>query len=294
MKSISIKKFGVFAEPTEIKWSSFHNLFVVMGRQTLYTYNKETEEQKVIYSSDSNEFVNMDVSVEGYLVVAMKEILSGNYSVKLFAPNLFSLAHTMTAGGRTVRKVLFVSGKIPLVASDSAAVDPGNNAWAYTVFSLLQPYGDEITWMPEEYSANGLGTMGHVVSITRDETSNVIFSITSGGEVWVLSGGETGVSSYSLTLGGNIGAGASIASGGLSHFLESNAPQEKLRVYVGSAEWRNDMWDSGEVESALSTIPYGGGDNLKPGHRYWVHIMTYHSDSGWSSPQIKSFVMPKE
>jgi hypothetical protein len=39
---------------------------------------------------------------------------------------------------------------------------------------------------------------------------------------------------------------------------------------------------------------YGGGDNLSPGQQYWVHVSVWTEEDGWASPQIQSFVIPKE
>jgi hypothetical protein len=70
--------------------------------------------------------------------------------------------------------------------------------------------------------------------------------------------------------------------------------QNKVRIFVGSNPWSNDRWDSGEIASGETTeMEYGGGDNLIKGHKYWVHIMTYHPDTGWSRPQIRDFVVPR-
>lgn len=287
MKSLEIKRVGIFGEPREIRWSQFHNLFIVMGSQTIYTYDSPSDKQKVIYSSDSSKFINMDVSSEGYLVLATQDLSSGKYQAKLFLPNFFSVAGSLSAEDRIIRKVGFISGRISLIASDSTSSD--------TFLSLIQPYGPEKTWTPEMYSSNNSGTKGSVVSIIHDKSSEDSFVITSGGEMWALSGGKSGIQSYTLSLAGNsLGSGLVTAEGGLNNFMESKALQEKVRIFVGSREWCNDMWDSGEILSSSCTMPYGGGDNLKPGYRYWVHIMTYHSDSGWSKPQIKGFLMPKE
>jgi hypothetical protein len=287
MKSIEIRKSGTFGEPRKIKWSMFHHLFIVMGKQTIYTYDSISESQKVVYSSDSHEFVDIDISTEGYPILAMKNLVSGQCQAKLLAPNFFSIAGSLSTEDRQIRKVGFISGRIPLITSDSNYSD--------TYFTILQPYGKTKTWTPEMYSKDGLGTKGSVVSVIKDKDIDLSFIITNGGEMWTISGGTTGIESYILSLAGdNLGDGIVTAEGGLKSFSESVSSQEKVRVFVGSREWGNDMWDSGEVSSSSLTMPYGGGDNLKPGYRYWVHIMTYHSDSGWSKPQIKSFLMPKE
>lgn len=72
---------------------------------------------------------------------------------------------------------------------------------------------------------------------------------------------------------------------------EDGEAHDAVRVYVGSGIWKNNMWDSGEIEGARTTMAYGGGDNLIPGEKYWVHI-SVRTDGRWSSPQVQEFVMP--
>lgn len=67
----------------------------------------------------------------------------------------------------------------------------------------------------------------------------------------------------------------------------------KVRVFVGSELYLNDMWDSGEIETDLNSIYYGGGGNLIPGERYYINLQTFSDAYGWSEVQTKEFIMPK-
>lgn len=69
--------------------------------------------------------------------------------------------------------------------------------------------------------------------------------------------------------------------------------QSKVRVFVGSKMWQNDRWDSGEIKSSKTSILYGGGNNLKPGYKYYVHILTFCKATGWGNVQIKEFISPR-
>jgi len=69
--------------------------------------------------------------------------------------------------------------------------------------------------------------------------------------------------------------------------------QTKARVFVGSAPGLSDRWDSGVVETGLTSMYYGAGSNLVPGEKYWVHIQIYSDQIGWSELEVKQFVMPK-
>jgi len=67
----------------------------------------------------------------------------------------------------------------------------------------------------------------------------------------------------------------------------------KVRIFVGSQPYLSDKWDSGVIETDLTSIYYGGGDNLIPGELYYVNIQVYSTDSGWSEVQAKKWIMPK-
>ena len=67
----------------------------------------------------------------------------------------------------------------------------------------------------------------------------------------------------------------------------------KVRVFVGSDIYLSDKWDSGIVETNLSSIYYGGGNNLIPGEKYYVNIQVYSDELGWSGIQTKEWIMPK-
>lgn len=69
--------------------------------------------------------------------------------------------------------------------------------------------------------------------------------------------------------------------------------QSKVRVFVGSEMYLSDKWDSGEVETKLTSMLYGGGNNLQPGKKYYVHIQIYSKKYGWGDIQISTFIMPK-
>ena len=68
--------------------------------------------------------------------------------------------------------------------------------------------------------------------------------------------------------------------------------QTKVRVFVGSQIGWSDKWDSGEVSTKLTSMYYGGGNNLLKGHTYYVNIQTYSEIDGWGVVQNKEFTMP--
>jgi hypothetical protein len=68
--------------------------------------------------------------------------------------------------------------------------------------------------------------------------------------------------------------------------------QERARVWVGTAEGLNNMWDSGEITTDLTSIYYGGGNNLVAGEKYYLHIQIKGRRQDWGETQVTSFVMP--
>ena len=69
--------------------------------------------------------------------------------------------------------------------------------------------------------------------------------------------------------------------------------QTKVRVFVGSNSGWSDRWDSGVIDTSLTSMYYGGGNNLTSGTTYYVHIQTYSEDRGWGDLQIKQFTIPR-
>ena len=80
-----------------------------------------------------------------------------------------------------------------------------------------------------------------------------------------------------------------VKSGMVNEYTEFS----KIRVFVGSDLYLSDKWDSGIVETDLSSIYYGGGNNLTPGEKYYVNIQVYSDELGWSGVQTKEWIMPK-
>ena len=66
----------------------------------------------------------------------------------------------------------------------------------------------------------------------------------------------------------------------------------KVRIFVGTQKYLSDKWDSGEVETNLTAMYYGGGNNLNPGEKYYVNVQVYSSKTGWSEVQTREFLMP--
>jgi hypothetical protein len=66
-----------------------------------------------------------------------------------------------------------------------------------------------------------------------------------------------------------------------------------VRLFVGSAEYLSDKWDSGIIETTKTSMYYGGGNNLIPGETYYVNIQVFDVQHGWSNVQTKEWTMPR-
>jgi hypothetical protein len=65
----------------------------------------------------------------------------------------------------------------------------------------------------------------------------------------------------------------------------------KVRIYVGTDKYLNNLWDSGIVETSASSMYYGGGNNLIMGNTYYLNIQVYSDVYGWSEIQTKKWIM---
>ena len=67
---------------------------------------------------------------------------------------------------------------------------------------------------------------------------------------------------------------------------------DEVRMFVGSAPYLSDKWDSGVVVTNCKSMYYGGGNNLEPGGEYFVNVQIYSVGNGWSEVQTRKFTMP--
>lgn len=312
----NITRYETFGDPVDAKMSEFHGLILVLGNHSLYTYNNTTGEKQTVHGTDTHEFTGFDVSDDGEVVLLMKSMSGQDHMAKIIGPDFFSILAEVDTTGQVPSVAAFSSKGSAAITADSG--DGSCSGGRSTTFW-------DVNFSTGVWRHEGKCVKGMMLAMKYDESSGGTFSISSGGEVWLIpattdqvvspepqvqrqaadapgsSSSESSASSESsgvafgvakvMDLGFQV---TSAVGGSLGVAVQSQAVQEKVRVFVGSRPWQNDRWDSGEVATAATTLPYGGGDNLEPGQKYWVHVMTYHTGLGWSYPQIKEFVMPKE
>ena len=170
---------------------------------------------------------------------------------------------------------------------------------------LLNRYALKITWLSSSQDINNSGLSGtfaisdaelpqetvnssdYISGISYDSfTNRVILSFYSGF-----------VGAFDLTLRtfyGLFKSGLTAINGNVANNdqIKQFSTTSKIRVFVGSEQYLSDMWDSGIIETDLSSVMYGGGNNLIPGKKYFVHVQVYSEEYGWSGVQINDFVMP--
>lgn len=171
-------------------------------------------------------------------------------------------------------------------------------------------YKVKITWLAAssdsnnyDSSANWFSVLKNVVTTTTTTTTRasehaigIDYNVTQDHILIVLSSGNYLIFELSTLLSyGFLALGVSnpITMALRSMVIKGSPRQSKVRIFVGSAMYLSDKWDSGIVETELKSMYYGGGGNLKPGGKYYAHIQTFSEAEGWSELNIKEFVMPK-
>lgn len=207
--------------------------------------------------------------------------------------------------GEFVSIELFKSGQSVLIVTDKVA-NSGNYKWKIpSDLELSSSYTLKITWLTSTQSDSNSDTSesfaisdaevpndtvdgtDYITGISYDGfTNSVILSFYSG---YVAAHDLTVRVFYGLYKSSLTDVMGNIAS---NDQIKQFDDVSKVRVFVGSSQYLSDKWDSGVVETKLTSMYYGGGNNLQPGQKYYVHIQVYSEKYGWSEVQIKEFVMP--
>ena len=267
----SKSEYGVFNAPFKMLWSNQHGCFVVAGQNCLYLFNLTTHDSEVKYALDGFENTDFDVSSDGLTAVASASSDGLSSIVKVMGLNLFDVKAHVVVSGVEINKVGFIPQGNLVFTSEQIGESKTN-------FNLLDVNTGGV-------SSLATGINGSAVSMISDSLNKCMLAVMSNGQVIK----ATQTQAVSI---GTIGDGVLIANGGIVEMDAGTVAQTKVRVFVGSRQWSNDRWDSGEMETSKTSILYGGGDNLEPGQKYWVNITTYHDGSGWSAPFEKEFVVP--
>jgi hypothetical protein len=319
MSEITITKAGLFSLPRKAIPLKGQDLVLVMGDFTVYTYDPSTGVATPIQASTTHKYIDIACSDRGEIMLLMEDVSGTEHMIKILDTDFFDLKARFMTSGLKPSKCTFSSEGNAVATSDDR-----DTAESDSVTTLFHRINFDSGVMDTE----SLFTQGYTISMNYEEDEDQVFTVTSGGEVWLTPGTlltgtsaiedvnvsssssdsassdsstmQTGDNSSSVSSGEagtvlltELGYNVSATSEMLRTVEEGSDPQEKIRIFVGSRPWANDRWDSGEVTTSSTEWQYGGGDNLQKGQKYWVHIMTYHASTGWSRPQIKEFVVPR-
>ncbi len=190
------------------------------------------------------------------------------------------------------------------VISDSAK---NNGRFEWTVGNEIEPQSNyiiKITWLSaSNVSANS--DFSDTSFVITDKKTPVSYNVSAikglnynsdtDTIVFVFEGGYMG--GHNLTTNEVFGllplGSSNITSvSGFGYSKPSLASFSKVRIFVGSKEGLSDKWDSGEIETDLLSMYYGGGNNLESGETYYASIQVFDDNSGWSGVRTISFTMP--
>jgi len=263
-----ISTYGAADSPFKLLWSEQHSEFIIAGGKAIYSLSTTTEDLQVRSGFTTQTLTDIDVSNLGE--VAIGSVLDDGTTgfVRVVGKDFWTMVCKLSFSGGLVRKVAFANAGKLVVATESTT----NGTTSLHM----------VSYYDGEYSTLMQGVADKVVSLIYDDIGRGTVVVMSSGDVTYL--GDTLTKSL-----GKLPSKVRIAQGMLKATANSTGTQKKIRVYVGSRRGLNDRWDSGEIETSLTSMIYGGGNNLVPGQEYWVSVMVYYDNVGWSTPHEKSF-----
>lgn len=252
--------FSKVSNVKKIVYSDYHGALFAMTETDVFFIDEENKEPDIIYSIESGNIKDIDVSKSGELIVMT------NNSVKILKNDFYSILLNYEIDQNPVLAKFSDKGKATIITESSN--------------TRIFFWSDSIT---SSIEIEELG-MASVFSTKNDSLDLLLFN---NGKMYRIDHSNRRVEliydyEEPTISGGNSGV----------VFLDESSEQEKVRVFVGSKPMSNDRWDSGEVETSKSKMAYGGGDNLVPGQKYYYHITTC-VDGKWSEPSMSDFVVPK-
>ena len=202
--------------------------------------------------------------------------------------------------------ISLINGAATILEITDGTPNTGNYKWKVpSNLELNGGYTLKITWLTSNQNNDNSGTSGSfIISDTEpppeevdssDYISGISYDTFTNSVILTFYSGYVGVHDlsirkfYGLFKSDLVGVNGNIASNDQTKQFDDVS---KVRIFVGSERYLSDKWDSGVVETKLTSMYYGGGNNLLPGKKYYVHIQVYSEKYGWSEVQIKDFVMP--
>jgi len=302
---LNIYVYSTISRPIKMLFSDYHQLIFILSDDIAYTFNPSTQVLKIIDQAGQYAFKDIDIYEDGSVAILSQNKSNSNVSIiKVFNPDLV-VKKIFNLSGERVFQILFSSQGFLFYLSEK----DNKNYISYVKTINDDSYSEAF----EKVNINNNPMFLYY-------PQSKMFLIFSSGMVYSCSDNlKIVVEEKEVVANSNSQSNATSATDVLresvtkleiieiydskeSFYKISYAPrhnyyealtQQKVRIFVGSKTGQNDRWDSGEIESNKTEMLYGGGDNLESGQKYFVHILVYYKDYGWSSVQIKEFVKPK-
>ena len=308
-------EYSTFGNPLKTMWSTYHNELIVLCKHGALRYNQLTNHWQTFYGTNTHELMDLDISMDGQVLVAMQSLSTGNIEIIVLGNDLFSIVGRFNfeapkATKYNFQKTIFMGqGKIlgvieqisttiaesSLLSSSSSSSNSVQGMQSSASSSSSSSYSGEVGKINKFFTIDLTTTQistvnfeinGNLIALVYEKMYQISIGATTAGQVIVVD--NNGVPALIGNLKKPISSAALVGYCNMVNSVE----QMQVRVYVGSQSGWNDRWDSGILTTNKQSILYGGGDNLEPGQTYWVHIAVNYG-GGWSLPQIKSFVVPK-
>jgi len=304
--------YGIYDRPQRIVWSGYHQSLLVMGQHTVSKIDIATQRAQTIQASTTHRFIDMDVDDTGHLLLLYEPVdRLGSYYSRVFDSDLFRVLMQvqssyqdeqvleMKRGGFVAQGKAVVGAELKEAGAEvetnfeSSSSQPSQSSSSDS--SLIEAGSRNLVMYVMDINtqtvvSNEIGVNSQLADVACNIGQGKAIAVTYGGEVVDIElDGET----LNLSKLGSVGSGIVTSELGVFSTESAGYTPEKIRVLVGSKPWLADRWDSGEIQTSLSSILYGGGDNLLPGQTYWVQVVVC-VNGAWSSPQLQQFIVPKE
>jgi hypothetical protein len=267
-------------------WSQYHNSVIAMSEKSIYQY--DGSESKLINQMEKYSFYDVDVHESGLLATILSD---GNDSIIKVLNNDFTLRYNINIEDSVVHRCVFAKEGYLAVSVERLGGDSSNND-RVTSSVLIVKLTDE-TFSQIDIVKNVVAAK--YTSLLYNDNIDSLFLFSSSGknmdiryrisDYWVGNRPKRRpkVSSIIDTMTNTsciVTGSPTVKKIKHSDQDESTANETSattrpsaVRVFVGSRQGLNDMWDSGIINTGKTSILYGGGNNLKHGYRYFVNVV---------------------
>jgi len=279
MTSASMSSAGLLEAVRDVSPLGDGATLVVSGSRTTFLLDTASLTKRAVRAYDGRLVAGTDVD-GGRLAVATVDDGGGESVLTVLDSDMRRVVLERIWRGFAASALAMVGGKV-VVAGETAG------GWAAVEVDLASGAS----------ASRAFSGSSRVVSVVKSSVGQGCWAVRADGSVLSCLGGlsPVGVFSGPVTIAKRAAPRASDPVGAAQQAATPTAQtpsQTAARVFVGTAEGRNDRWDSGEVSTASREMVYGGGDNLVPGCRYWVHVVVKHGSAGWSPVQVSEFRVP--